>query len=276
MPVPAFYDIGKAAKDVLLGSKEGVFQFDQKFSVATKTADGVALTVAAVNKGDKADLSLRTVYNYKNYGLTAIFNTSDKVAVTASIDNIAPGLKATLSATLPDSSSGKLAVDYINPYVNVRSTIGLTSSPKVTLAAASGVQNIIYGGEATFDTAKSVLSGYSVGVGYHAADSQFAAMLADRLETVKIMAAHNVSRDKSLAVEISRPVRGGDVDFNVGVQKRLDNGALLKAKIDNRGLLSALYEQRLATGEKFALTSQLDTLNVGAKPAKVGVAFELA
>jgi hypothetical protein len=41
-----------------------------------------------VRKDDKADLSLRSVYNYGNYGFTAIFNTSDKVNVTATIDKV--------------------------------------------------------------------------------------------------------------------------------------------------------------------------------------------
>jgi hypothetical protein len=47
-----------------------------------------ALTLTAVRKDDKADLSLRSVYNYGNYGVTAIFNTSDKVNVTATIDKV--------------------------------------------------------------------------------------------------------------------------------------------------------------------------------------------
>jgi hypothetical protein len=58
--------------------------------------------------------------------------------------------------------------------------------------------------------------------------------------------------------------------------RRLDNGALLKTKVDHNGILSALYEQRLATGEKFVLSTQLDTLNVGGKAPKVGFALDLA
>lgn len=48
--------------------------------------------------------------SYKNYGLTALFKTStDKVEVTSTIDNVAPGLKAAIHATLPDTQSGALA-----------------------------------------------------------------------------------------------------------------------------------------------------------------------
>ena len=273
----AYADIGKGAKEVLSGSREGVFQFDQKLTASSKTADGVALTLTAINKGgEKVDLALRSAYAYKNYSLSAVFNATDKVAVTAAVDKIAPGLKATLSATLPDSSSAKLAADYVNPYVNLKTTVGLTSQPKVSVAAASFVKNVLFGAEATFDTAKSALSGYSAGLGYHAGDSQFALTLVDKFETLKVAVSHNVSRDSALGAEFSRPVSGGDVAFTLGLARRLANGALVKAKVDNKGLASALYEQKLASGEKIVLSSQLDTLNLNGKPPKVGLAFDLA
>jgi hypothetical protein len=110
----AISDIGKEVRSILYGAKDGVFQYDQKLSYSTRTADGVQLVLNAIRKDEKADLSLRTVYNYGNYGLNATFTTSDKVHVLASVDKIAPGVKVSLSATLPDKESGKLLVDYIN------------------------------------------------------------------------------------------------------------------------------------------------------------------
>lgn len=272
----AVADIGKQVREILYGTRDGVFQYDQKFSYATKTADGVALTLAAIRKDDKADLSLRSVYNYGNYGLTAVFNTSDKVNVLATIDKVAPGVKVSLSATLPDTQSGKLLVDYVNQQIHVKSSVGLTTSPKVTVSAASGYKNLVFGAEAAYDTAKSEVSNYGFALGVHAGDSQLAVHLQDKLETMKLVAAHNVSKDKSLAAEITRPVAGGDVTFNLGIARRLDNGALVKTKVDHKGMLSALYEQRLTTGEKFVLSTQLDTLNIGGKAPKVGFALDLA
>eukprot|EP00879_Flechtneria_rotunda_P000674 GHRR01000788.1.p1 GENE.GHRR01000788.1~~GHRR01000788.1.p1 ORF type:complete len:305 (+),score=82.67 GHRR01000788.1:80-994(+) len=269
-------DIGKSVRDILYGTKDGVFQYDQKFTYSTKTADGVALTLAAIKKDDKADLSLRTVYNYNNYGITAVFNTSDKINVTATVDKIAPGVKVGLSATLPDTQSGKLLVDYINEHVHLKSSVGLTTQPKVTVSAATGYRNIVFGGEATYDTAKSDVNNYSLAVGLHAADSQLALHLQDKLETLKLVAAHNISKDKSVAAEVTRPVSGGDVTFHLGLARRLENGALVKTKIDHKGLLSALYEQQLSTGERFVLSTQLDTLNIGGKAPKVGFALDLA
>ena len=75
---------------------------------------------------------------------------------------------------------------------------------------------------------------------------------------------------------MTRPVKGGDVTFTLGLQQRLENGALFKAKVNHLGLASLLYEQRLASGERLALSAQLDTANIGAKAPKVGVALDLA
>eukprot|EP00775_Hariotina_reticulata_P011516 gene11516-11659_t len=272
----AVADIGKSVRDILYGIKDGVFQYDNKVSMSTKTADGVALTLSAVQKGDKADLSLRTVYNYNNYGINALFTTSDKVNVTATVDKLAPGVKLSLVANLPDTQSGKLLVDYVNQQVHVKTSVGLTTQPKVTLSAATGYKNLVFGGEATYDTAKSIVSNYGLALGVHAGDSQLAVHLQDMCETLKIVAAHNISKDKAVAAEVTRPVSGGDVTFHLGIARRLDNGALLKTKVDHNGILSALYEQRLATGEKFVLSTQLDTLNVGGKAPKVGFALDLA
>lgn len=273
----ALADVGKSVREILYGTpKEGTFIYDQKVTYATKTADGVALTLTAVRKDDKADLSLRSVYNYGNYGFTAIFNTSDKVNVTATIDKVAPGVKVGLAATLPDTQSGKLLVDYVNKKVHVKSSVGLTTQPKVTLSAATGYKSLVFGAEGAYDTAKSVVSNYGLAVGLHAGDSQLAVHLQDKLETVKIVAAHNVSADKALAAEITRPVAGGDVAFNLGIARRLENGALLKTKIDHKGALSALYEQRLSTGERVVFSTQLDTLALSSKAPKVGFALDLA
>lgn len=277
MGVAGYFEVGKQAREVLFGGREGLYQFDQRVSLSTKTADGVSLALSAINKGEKADLALKSTYNFKNYGLTAVFKTStDKIEVTSTVDNIAPGLKAQVHATLPDAQSGKLLLDYSNPYAHVRATLGLNTQPKASLSATTVQRNIIYGAEGTFDTGKSEVTNYGVLAGYLAGDSQIVVQLTDKLEKASLLAIHNYTRDKAVAAEVTRPVKGGDMTFTLGVQQRLDNGALFKAKVNHLGVASLLYEQRLATGEKLALSTQLDTVNIGGKAPKVGLSLDLA
>ena len=272
--MPAYADLGKGAKDILNGGREGVFQFDQKVTLNTRTADGVALTFGA-KRNDKADLSVKTAYGGKGYSLDATFNTTDKVAVNAALTSLAPGLKVSTSITLPDLASGKATVDYAFPYLTLKSSVGLNSAPAVDLAAATGYKNLVLGGEAGYDTAKSAITKWNVGVGYHAADSQLAALLTDKGENVKLLVAHKVSTTRSVGAEVAKSLSGATTSFAVGTEQRLASGALLKFKIDSLGIASGLYEQRLATGEKVALSGQIDTLNLS-KPPKMGFAVDLA
>lgn len=62
MGVAGYADVGKDVREVLFGGREGLYQFDQKLTLNTKTADGVALVLSAINKGEKADLSLKSTY----------------------------------------------------------------------------------------------------------------------------------------------------------------------------------------------------------------------
>ena len=273
MPL-AYADLGKGAKEILNGGRDGVFQFDSKVSLATRTADGVALTFSA-KKGEKADLSVKTAYATKLYSVDAVFNTSDKVAVNVALTSLAPGLKLSTSITLPDLSSGKATVDYAFPYLSLKSSVGLTSAPAVDVAASTGYNNFVLGAEAGYDTAKSAITKYNLGLGYHAADSQIAALLTDKAENVKLLVAHKVSPARSVGAEVCKSLAGPTTSFAVGTEQRLANGGLLKFKIDNAGVASGLYEQRLASGEKYALSGQLDTLNLS-KPMKFGFAFDLA
>lgn len=97
------------------------------------------------------------------------------------------------SVVLPDPSSAKLGAEYCNPYVNLKANVGLVSSPLVDFALASGYKNVIVGGELAYDTAKSSLTKYNVGVGYHAPDHQAAVFLQDRATALRLSYAHNIT-----------------------------------------------------------------------------------
>lgn len=52
------------------------------------------------------------------------------------------------------------------------------------------------------------------------------------------------------------------------VQKRLENGSLVKVRLDNKGIASGLYETELKPLHKLALSGQFDATNLE-KPPKV-------
>ncbi|GLC46453.1 hypothetical protein PLESTB_001718200 [Pleodorina starrii] len=276
MPVVAFADIGKAAKGLLGGDKAtGTFQFDPKLSVSSATSSGVTFSVSATQKADKVEPSLKAAYSTKKYSVDVASDAAGKVTVSASANDVAPGVKISTSAVVPDPSTAKLTIDYSMPYLALKGTFGLNATPVVDLAASTGYQSVVLGAETSYDTAKSALAKYNFAVGYHAADFQVAALLADQAKTLKLSYAHNLTSTSTVGAEISRKLASADTTFALAYARKLSNGALTKFKLDGAGTLSALYETKLASGEKVAGSLQLAATDLS-KPVKYGFAVDLA
>ncbi|PNH06790.1 Mitochondrial outer membrane protein porin 6 [Tetrabaena socialis] len=276
MPIVAFGDIGKAAKGLLGGDKAtGTFQFDPKLSVSSTTSSGVAFTATATQKGETVAATLKAAYSTKKYSVDAAVDPSGKVTASASISELAPGVKLSSSAVVPDISTAKLTLDYVMPYAAAKATFGLTATPVVDLSASTGYQAFVLGAETSYDTAKSAVTKYNFALGYHAADFQFAALLSDQLKTLKLSYMHSLTSTSTVGAEVSRKLASGDTAFTLAYARKLTNGALTKFKLDGSGLLSALYETKLATGEKVTGSLQLQATELS-KPAKYGFAVDLA
>merc|ERR1711924_501493 len=99
--VPAFGDLGRAAKDVL-STGYNVTKHSLKLSAKTAGPDltfNTALT-------DQVTGDLKASYKGKGYTIDSTFASSQKVTGSVSLTELLPGLKTTLSATVPDQRSG--------------------------------------------------------------------------------------------------------------------------------------------------------------------------
>lgn len=60
----------------------------------------------------------------------------------------------------------QLGIDYYLPHITIKSLIGLTAAPTVTTSISTGWNDLAFGGQATFDTAKDdSLTTWTAGVG---------------------------------------------------------------------------------------------------------------
>lgn len=277
MPLPAYADIGKATKDLLAGGPAtGSWQLDPKLSVKTTTTSGIAFTATLTQKSaDKLDSTLKAAYATKKYSIDAAIDPANKVTVSASLSEVAPGVKLSSSVVLPDPASAKLALEYAMPYLSLKSTVGLNATPVLDVAASTGYQNVVLGAEASYDTSKSLLTKYNAALGYHAPDFQVAALLTDKLNTLKVSYSHTIAPGTTVGAEVARKLATSDTTFALAYGKKLSNGAITKVKVDGSGLLSALYETKLSSGEKFGGSVQLQATDLS-KPLKYGFALDLA
>ncbi|KAG1659760.1 hypothetical protein FOA52_004415 [Chlamydomonas sp. UWO 241] len=278
----AFGDIGKNAKDLFNGNpKSGAFSYDSKLSFSSATASGVTFAVNAVSK-DASTIggTVKLSHSNKCYAADATLDPKGNVTLSASLNealrSYVPGVKLGASCVLPNPSSAKLTADYA-PCKEFATKVSCTlvSTPLVDASAAVVYKGVVLGGEAAYDTAKSVLSKYTVGAGYAAPDFQVAAHLLNKGSAISLSYCHVLAKGTSLGAEVTRQVSSGATTFTAGYARKLASGAVAKIKLDNTGLLSSMYETKLPNGEKLAGSLQVKATDLTA-PFKYGFAVDLS
>ncbi|DBA78161.1 TPA: hypothetical protein ACH3X2_008127 [Trebouxia sp. C0005] len=273
--IPAFSDIGKSTKDLLYGGgNTGAFQFNNVLNLSSTTADGVEFTATSTQKGDSLETIVKAAYGSKNYKFASSILPDGKALLSITAKNLAPNLTAVLSGTLPDEQSGKVVVDYSVPHLTLKTTVGLTQNPKVVLAATTGQKGVVAGAEVSYDTNKGNVTTWNAGIGYNAADFQASVHLTEAGDALKASFAHNIDAYQSYGAEVYKNAHSEDVSFLLGYSKRLRDGALTKAKVQNNGNVTLLYEAELKPKTKIGISGQFDATNPNTKP-KVGFAFDL-
>ena len=145
--------------------------------------------------------------------------------------------------TLPPHPTPQLGLDYVVPHLHAKALIGLTSTPRVDLAATTGARDGALGVSGTYDSAKGALTAWSIGSSLTRPDYQASVLLTDAGKTVKLGYAHNVDAATVAGAEVTRSLTSDETVFAIGYGKRLASGALAKVRLESTGLTSLLYEQ---------------------------------
>ena len=69
-----------------------------------------------------------------------------------------------ISLVLPCFES-QVSADYSVPHLTLKTSVGLTNQPKVDLAVTTGYKDIVFGSEATYDSAKGDVTKWAAGAG---------------------------------------------------------------------------------------------------------------
>ena len=222
---------------------------------------------------DQVTGDLKASYKGQGYSIDSTFASSQKVTGSVSLTELLPGLKTTLSATVPDQRSGKLALDYSRPHLTLKSSLGLVAAPKAECSVSAGVDGFTVGAEAGYDARTSALTKWSLGAQYSAKGTTVAAMLADKGETAKACLAHQLTADLTVGAEASHKIKAGSTSFTLGGAAKL-NGATVKAKVDSAGTASALLETEVQPKAKMTISASCNALDLGKAP-KVGISMDV-
>ncbi|GFP86153.1 mitochondrial outer membrane protein porin of 36 kDa [Phtheirospermum japonicum] len=267
---PGLYtDIGKRAR-----GKD--YQGDQKFTLTTYTANGVAITSSGTRKGDLFIADVNTQLKNKNMTTDVKVDTNSNVYTTITVDEPAPGVKAIFSFVAPDQKSGKMELQYLHEYAGISTSLGLTAKPIVNFSGVAGNHKTAFGTDISFDTATGNFTKYNAGVSFTTADLIASLALNDKGETVTASYFHTVSplTNTVVGAELTHSFSTNENTLTIGTQHLLDPLTSVKARVNNFGKASALIQHEWHPKSLITISGEVDTRAIE-KSAKIGLAVAL-
>eukprot|EP00850_Spirogloea_muscicola_P008020 SM000042S15287 [mRNA] locus=s42:87802:90442:+ [translate_table: standard] len=297
-----FTELGKPAKDLLTQG----FTAGHMFLLTTTTPQGVVFTTMGT-KVDDTFIGNITTSLQPAKGIKTEFNagTANQLQTTVTWEDLAPGVKASLTASLPEVANGKAEIFYRNPVAALTGTVHkLTSHPGTDLSATFGGGGLSIGGIAGFDWEKNELTKFNAGKSFILHQS-FNLRLAEVIHRDNILANARIltnfesfntaatldlmdgstvdayyvqALDPQLqvALHLQHNLKQNDSTMaTLGGSYKMDPLTTLKARMDNRGIFGALVQHEFRPLSTVTISAELDTKKEKQAEPKVGVALAL-
>jgi len=278
MAPPKYGDLGKQASDVFgKGYNFGVL----KLEVKTKTASGVAFTTGGSSniESGKVTGNLETKYKLADLGLTLTekWNTDNTINTNLEVaDKLLPGLKLALDTSFAPSTgakSGKLKADYLHDTAafNCDLDLGLTN---LNASAVVGHKGWLAGYQTCFDLTKSAVTKNNFGLGYTAKDFVLHTSVANGTDFGGSV-YQKVSPNLETGITLGWSSSNSATSFGIGGKYVLEDGASIRAKINNKSEIGLGYQQKLRDGVSVTLSTLVNSGSINAGGHKVGMALEM-
>lgn len=270
-PAP-FSDIGKRARDLL--TKD--YNFDHKFTLTTLSDAGLGLTATGVKIDQVFIGDIRTQYKSGKTTIDVKVDTNSNVSSTVTVNELVAGVKTSFSFKIPDQKSGKLDVQYLHDRAAVSSSVGLSPTPLLELAAAIGSKELTLGAEVGFDSASASFTKYNAGIGFNKHDFSAALILADKAETLKASYVHVVNpiTGAAVAAEMIHRFNTYENSFTIGSCHALNPLTTVKTRFSNSGMAAVLCQHEWRPKSFVTLSAEYDPKTISA-PSRVGLALAL-
>jgi len=279
MAPPTFGDLGKQSKDVFgKGYHFGLLKLDVK----TKTSSGVEFSSGGSSNTEtgKVTGSLESKYKVKELGLTVTekWTTDNTLNTTLDVqDKLVPGLKVSLDTKFTPATGakgGKIACEYKHDTAsaNCSMDLGLTA---LDMDCVVGHKGWLAGYNTTFDLGKSTLTKHNFGLGYAANDFVLHTSVANGTEFGGSV-YQKVSPALETGVSLGWSSATSTTAFGIGAKYNLEDGASIRAKINNKSELGLGYQQKLRDGVTVTLSTLVNSGNFNAGGHKVGLALEMS
>lgn len=273
-----FKDVGKKARDML--KKEYVS--DNELELKTATVNGVNFTTNARRSGAGFNTDFEVEYQDKPAGLAVkeklLADQTLSLEVTLT-NKLADGTKVTVESRTKggEPKAVKAGVEYANSSSNSQVSLDVAHMV-VDASTVVAYEQFLFGARTSIDINKHAVQGADVVAAYAGKDFTVTAGLNSATDEVSTTYIHKLSSHKaSVAGSYTFNTNKGTSTFAVGGQHDCCEGAFVKGKIDNRGLLSLVYSQKMSNNLTVGLGTSIVTSNLGcANSQDIGVSLKFS
>lgn len=289
-PVPFFGDLDKSVADHL---GENFHGDKVKFNFKSVASNGTRMelkNVRAPNGAITSEILFGRLCSCSdsdiNYDLTAKMELTGKVTTTATVNNLADGLKVELNSSF-NADTNKFADQTVSGALKYRNQqLALLTKLErhrlgKTIATASAVaayQNFRFGGEAVFsnvpgETGKPSTSktAYALATAYENRDYTLSVKSTECFNKLNIGFCHNVASNFSAGAELTHTLKEA-VSFSVATRYNLDKESIFKTKLSSNGVLCLGYNTRMSNHLKIGVSSECNVVDMS-KGVTIGAAF---
>merc|ERR1712126_635071 len=253
-----------------------------KLEVKTKTETGVEFTTGGSSSLDSGKVAgnLETKYKVKDLGLTFTekWSTDNTLNTTLDVaDKLLPGLKVTLDTNFSPatgSKSGKLKTEYKHEAATITADMDLGLSA-INATAVVGHKGWLAGYQTCFDLTKSAVTKNNFGIGYSTSDMVLHTSLTNGTEYGGSV-FQKLSPNLETGVTLGWSSATSATKFGLGAKYVLEDGAVVRAKVNNNSEVGLGYQQKLRDGVTLTLSTLVNGANINAGGHKFGVSLEMS
>ncbi|KAL5725581.1 Voltage-dependent anion-selective channel protein 1 [Ranunculus cassubicifolius] len=260
-----FSDIGKEIKDLLYkdyrnDADNSTFQAAIVGYSNSRAFDSYLAGLKAQLKNENVTTNINLVSNYK-------------LITTVAVDEPVPRLKTIFRFTAPEPDSGQVELHYKDENIGISTTIGLTANPLVTFSAVVGARFVSLGNELSYNIKTQTLSAINTRVTATGNGLTFCHSL-DNSGTIKSSLYYRMNSQKNTAVgsEICWNIPFMHVTVTAGGQHAVNTLTLVKARVDNHGMVGALVQRGLRARSVLTVSGEANLWEIG-RSAKMGIAL---
>lgn len=278
--IPAFFeDLGKTARDVF---SKGFDYPKVKLSLKTKTDSGVEFETNGSHDLDKSRTSgsMKTKLKFPDQGITfsESWNTSSELNGELVYEPKAvQGLKMELNSTWIPSTGNKTAkvkTSYCREYVAMDADADLQmTGPTIRGATVFKYKGWYTGYQIGYNTATAKLTANDAALGYCGEDFTVHSCLKD-LSSCTVSVHHKTNEKTDIGLMSNYDFQAGNPCLSAACKYVLNDGAILRAKVNHNGQVGLGYQQNLRSGVKVSFSSLIEARNIATGGHKLGLSLD--